>query len=67
MKTTHLVLLFSLSEGRFISLLHQRPGESCEAEVVLHDANNLPQESPQSSEVVLLPSQEILEDPTKQL
>ena len=64
---THLVLLFSLSKCWLRPLLHQGPGECRKAEVILHDADNLPQEASQSSEVVLLACQKILEDSTEQL
>ena len=64
---TCLVWLLCLCEGWFTSLLHQGAGECREAEVILHDADYLPQKPPQGSKVVLLPSKEVLEDATQQL
>ena len=65
--STHLVRLICLHKGWLTSLLHEGAGESGEAEVILHDTDYLPQEPPQGSKVVLLPRQEVLEDPTQEL
>ena len=63
----HLVSLFSLYKGWLTSLLHEGASKCREAEVVLHDTHYLSQEAPQSSKIVLLSGQKVLEDATEKL
>ena len=65
--STNLMWLFCLYEGWLVPLLHQGASERREAKVVLHDTDYLSQKPPQSSKVVLLSSEKVLEDATKQL